>query len=153
MKLGKLAGVVVKAVRKTMADNAAEAVKTLRLDGRETCTVYTYVPKPLAWMERGDEVWLTCDDAPLTLRSTVTGTVWETHGRPDEDVPLLYKGKPIGFLGGGRSPEIREAIAMGLTVQVRVTCSAKATKQRPYPMLTAHTPSGRAIRQQAEALA
>ena len=119
------------------------------LEGKCRSEVYVYVPKPLAKMKKGDTFFLSCIDHPMRLRSTVTGTVWDSSR--DGGIPLRYAGRPVGFLSGH---DICEAIAYSMSLGIKVSVYATVisdAKRRGYPIISACTPPAEDI--QAEALA
>lgn len=117
------------------------------LEGKCTSEVYVYIPKPVAKMKKGDTFFLGCIDSPMRLRSTVTGTVWDSDR--DGGIPVSYAGRPIGFLSGR---DICEAIAYAMDLGIKVSVYATVTSaagRRGYPIIRACTPPAAEIRTEA----
>ena len=151
MGIAKALGVLGRAVKKTAHEMRQETAeqreqeerRTVILNGKTSSEVYVYIPKALSGISKGDEFALVCSEKPMRMKSTVTGTVWDSA--ENGDVPLLYKGRPIGFLSGHTvCQSIQRAMDAGLHVIVTAVCKAEG-KRRGWPTITVHTPSSTQI--------
>lgn len=112
-----------------------EAARRTTVDGEKWNDVYVYDPRPVMKMRKGDRFELECLDRDLRMRSTVTGTVWDSA--VNGDVPVAYRGRPIGFLSGRDAcRKVRELQAEGRQVFLDARCTSAAGK-RGYPLLSA----------------
>ena len=117
----------------------ASSTGTITLVGDVSSTVYVYVPERLRGISRGDKFTLECSKKPMRLTSTVTGTEWDSADAGD--IPLLYKGRPVGFLSGYRvCRAVQKVLDTGLTVKVTAVCKAEG-KKRGWPTICALTPA------------
>lgn len=121
--------------------------RDITLSGNVSSTVYVYVPEILRDISKGDKFTLECSKKPTRLTSTVTGTAWESAR--DGDIPVLYRGKPVGFLSDYRvCRAVRKVLDAGLGVRVAAVCKAEG-KRRGWPTILALTPSEEGIESQA----
>ena len=92
-----------------------EAARRTTVDGEKWNDVYVYDPRPVMKMRKGDRFEL-----------AVNG-----------DVPVAYRGRPIGFLSGRDAcRKVRELQAEGRQVFLDARCTSAAGK-RGYPLLSA----------------
>lgn len=89
--------------------------KTISLSGKCRRQVYIYYGKPLKRIADKKTFWLTASIKPVTMKSELTGRVW--NAGKHSDYSLWYKGKPVGA-SSADSDVIRDMLSHGYDVRI-----------------------------------
>lgn len=86
------------------------------LFGNTRRKIYVYDDRPLKYVPKNKAIFLTVCGRDITMRSITTGTVW--NSAENGDIPVSYKGKPIGFISFDKVPGLKDAASRHL-IQIR----------------------------------
>lgn len=86
------------------------------LFGNTRRIIYVYDDRPLKDVPKNKAIFLTVCGRDITMRSITTGTVWDSA--ENGDIPVSYKGKPIGFVSFDKVPGLKDAASRHL-IQIR----------------------------------
>ena len=100
----------------------------IHLEGGVRGNVYVYDGGPLASVAKGEAVRLDVMPGDVTMKSTLTGTVWSSA--ESYDVPLAYRGRAVGFTSA-ESAAIRELVGRGHSVSVAAVRTGTYAKGIP----------------------
>lgn len=86
------------------------------LEGGVRRKMFVYDDRPLDGIISNHGFYLDLLDHDITLRSVSTGTSWSSRGKTD--IPVSYRGMPIGFINFENIPELKKA-AQKSRVQIK----------------------------------